>query len=130
MKRVLFAGLLTLVSGVASAATIITVDGNVLFTTGPTVSFDTSQNVLVIQSNENLTCSGGPAVVPGLTTLSVQIDGNDIYELQSEITIERVNGDTLVQMTTTSADTLCSFVDEIFADGFEAPVAQSPFTSS
>ncbi|MCG8465108.1 MAG: hypothetical protein MI750_09685, partial [Xanthomonadales bacterium] len=65
-----------------------------------------------------------------LSTLSVQIDGNDIYELQSEITIERVNGDTLVQMTTMSSDTLCNFVDEIFADGFEAPVAQSPFTSS
>ena len=119
MKRALIAGLLIISSGIAQAATIITVDGNTLFTTAPAVSFDTSENVLSVTSNENLTCAGGSAVTPNTSILSLQIDGNPIFELQSDIVIERVAGDTLVQVTTLNADVVCSFVDEILADGFE-----------
>lgn len=126
MKRVLVAGLLYITSGIAGAATIITVDGNTLFTTMPAVSFDTSQNVLGINSNENLTCSGGSAITPDTTTLSIQIDGNPVFELQSDIVIERVAGDTLIQVTTLNADVICSFVDEILIDGFEDPIVLSP----
>lgn len=122
MKKVLIAGLLSLLSGISTAATIITLDGNTLSTTMPTVEFDTSQNLLEIQSNESLNCSGGVATTPNLSILSVQVDNNPVLELQSEIVIERVDGDTLVQIVTLNNDVVCSFVDEILSDGFEAPV--------
>lgn len=122
MKKVLIAGLLSLLSGISTAATIITLDGNTLSTTMPTVEFDTSQNLLEIQSNESLNCSGGVATTPSLSILSVQVDNNPALELQSEIVIERIDGDTLVQIVTLNNDVVCSFVDEILSDGFEAPV--------
>lgn len=130
MKKLLCAGLLSLVSGWCNAATIVTLDGNALFTTMPTVEFDTDQNLLRIDSNENLTCSGGTGATPGPSILTVRVDSNPVFELQSEITIERVNDDTLVSVVTVGNDIVCTFVDEILIDGFEDQVVlgQPPIT--
>ena len=124
MKKGLIAGVLSLVSGISSAATIVTLDGNALFTTSPVVDFDTSQNIFRVQSNQSLNCSGGTGVTPNLSILTVQVDNNPTIELQGTINIERVGGDTLVQVTTIGADVVCSFIDEILVDGFEEPVAR------
>ncbi|GAB4199334.1 MAG: hypothetical protein Tsb002_34850 [Wenzhouxiangellaceae bacterium] len=123
MNKLVVTSLLLAVSGLCSAATVINLDNENLFTTNPQVVFDTDINLLRIQSNESLTCNGGDTVTPDLTKLSLQVDGNPPVELQGQIAIERNGADTVVTIASTDDfGILCTFVDEILMDGFEDPI--------
>lgn len=122
MKKAVIVTLLCINASASLAALNVDLDGNRLFTTNPEVTFNTSINLLTVQSNENLTCNGGSSVTPDSSILSLEIDGATPLELQGDIAIDRTGDDTTIVITSINGPVVCSFIDEILVDGFEAPI--------